>query len=537
MKNKVFILTAIIIFIVMSNVNAAYHHEDEKDGPRFQSAYPERAGTKLDDCSLCHTGNTYTTKRGDLVRESSCDYCHKTYGYDASGNIVDTLNPYGLDYGKAGRSESAFSAIENKDSDGDGYTNIDEINAVHYPGYSEDDPSMNSAPSIEFTLEEIEEMAHHAQFMLLNATRQNDLYVEYEGIILEDLLEEAGMIKDNSTSITVYSPDGYSKSFPLESEGTGPYVNGQYPEASFWYDEEADLANGGWCDYSATGCTGRLHGDPLTVDGGLWMLLTYKRNGAYLESAFLSEENKIQGEGPFRVVPPQWLPGYPDQGATSDSRSLVWTYDADEIYTSHNSGNSPKASAAIRIDPMPEGTIEPDWRTLETDGGWDYINSKKIIIFGNIKVSSDIDDSGDDAGDDSSNTDNSTSECPVESVSGAETIGLFRMFRDSVLKKNPAGKNYINMYYDFAPEVTGVIMTDGKLRRKFIQVIAVLKPVVRDVLQDKQVVVTQAHRKTVCEFIEMLKTTVNLELSSELDMLENEINSGNLMQELMIKTD
>ena len=57
-------------------------------------------GTKLDSCNVCHT-------------------------------TVPALNPYGTDYAANGNN---FVAIETIDSDGDGYTNIDEINAGTFPG-------------------------------------------------------------------------------------------------------------------------------------------------------------------------------------------------------------------------------------------------------------------------------------------------------------------------------------------------------------------------------------------------------------------
>ena len=72
----------------------AYHHQDEQDAPKFLQAYPDKAGTKLDDCASCHKGNTYTTKSGAVVTESVCQYCHIEYGYDGSGDITKTLNPY-----------------------------------------------------------------------------------------------------------------------------------------------------------------------------------------------------------------------------------------------------------------------------------------------------------------------------------------------------------------------------------------------------------------------------------------------------------
>ena len=44
---------------------AAYHHAGEADAPIFLLAYPNKAGTKLDSCSLCHSGGSYHQRRKD----------------------------------------------------------------------------------------------------------------------------------------------------------------------------------------------------------------------------------------------------------------------------------------------------------------------------------------------------------------------------------------------------------------------------------------------------------------------------------------
>ena len=43
------------------------------------------------------------------------------------------------------------------------------------------------------------------------------------------------------------------------------------------------------------------------------MMLAFKRDGEYLTPGVLNSQNKLDGEGPFRVVPPQKNPGWPDQ--------------------------------------------------------------------------------------------------------------------------------------------------------------------------------------------------------------------------------
>ena len=96
----------ILLFGGFHSANAAYNHGGaDTDSGVFTSAHPETTGTKLDSCALCHTGGQYEQKPGKWVSLGSCQWCHYAYGYDAGGDIEQTLNLYGRDYRDAGRDE------------------------------------------------------------------------------------------------------------------------------------------------------------------------------------------------------------------------------------------------------------------------------------------------------------------------------------------------------------------------------------------------------------------------------------------------
>jgi hypothetical protein len=76
----------------------------------FESTYPEASGSKIDACNLCHN----------------------------SPGGGDARNSYGLSYASAGHN---FAAIENTDSDGDGWTNLQEIKSLTFPGDANDHPT------------------------------------------------------------------------------------------------------------------------------------------------------------------------------------------------------------------------------------------------------------------------------------------------------------------------------------------------------------------------------------------------------------
>ncbi len=61
MKRLFLVLAASIAVLCMSPSAGLceYHHGGESDSPKFLAVYPDKAGSKLDSCSSCHTGGLY----------------------------------------------------------------------------------------------------------------------------------------------------------------------------------------------------------------------------------------------------------------------------------------------------------------------------------------------------------------------------------------------------------------------------------------------------------------------------------------------
>ena len=79
-----------------------------------------------------------------------------------------------------------------------------------------------------------------AEFLLFNASNSRDFYARYSGVKIKDLLKYAGVRKE-ATQITVFSPDGFSKTFPIDTPDpqTDPSkvqydVMGPYPYGSYY---------------------------------------------------------------------------------------------------------------------------------------------------------------------------------------------------------------------------------------------------------------------------------------------------------------
>lgn len=107
------------------------------------------------------------------------------------------------------------------------------------------------------------------------------------------------------------------------------------------------------------------------------MILAYKRDGVYLDSGVLNDENKLDGEGPFRLVPPQKNPEPTDQSSIADNQEVIWPYVED---WDHNAGSSTRSVTIIKVQPLPDGTTDID----AYESGWEFVNENKIVIYGAI---------------------------------------------------------------------------------------------------------------------------------------------------------
>jgi hypothetical protein len=355
-------------------------HENDADMQGFIRQYPGAAGTRLDDCQTCHRGGAPGT---DTEREvSPCGYCHllvfpnARYKTGVPKDTEATLNGYGLAYKQAGRTFAAFAAIDRQDSDGDGTPNGIEVADRRNPGDPASRPGLPQAPTVVLGWDEIRGLPVHRQLMLMNTTKEpTDDYVEYRGVRVIDLLSAAGIYLTGIKGITVFAPDGYSVDYSL-ADIQSPFPRGYFYEGPKAF-EGTDRA---FVKYPAAVPAGLR--DRMRIPNDLWLLLAYERNGRPLEpSTYETGTGKLAGEGPYRSVKPQGSlsgdaskPGRPDRSQKSAKFGDGWDYVPD---MDHNAGACIRGACVIRVNPMPEGYEEYDWKN-----GWPLIGERKIVIFG-----------------------------------------------------------------------------------------------------------------------------------------------------------
>jgi hypothetical protein len=375
---KIFLLLILVLGVLwlVANVKPALtaysSHQNDLDVNNFLAVYPFTRSTKLDDCSLCHPGGKVGSKN-----YGSCDYCHISYGLQPPHGQIP-LNGYGQAYMNAGRNQAALKAIETQDSDGDTYKNLQEIQALFSPGNSLDHPGLTPAPALVVNFERILGFNEHNQFYFNNASKSQDWYARYRGVKVKDLLKHA-KISSSATQITVFAPDGFSKTFPINAADpqTPPNiqydVNGPYPKGHYY----------GGLEFVEYSFHPGLEEDGHKIPDSLYMLIGYLRDGDPLTKGKLVPDPTnpgrlvLEGEGPYRLLVPQKVAGSPDRPSTATPIGDGWDYDSNK---DHNAGSSVRSVTAIRVEPLPSGTTDFNW----IEGGWNLVDQAKLVIYGAI---------------------------------------------------------------------------------------------------------------------------------------------------------
>jgi len=357
-------------------------HATDADINAFVRTYQHTVGTRLDDCQTCHRGATVLDEEQGEVRANPCDFCHYVIHppTDWTGlpeDFAETLNAYGAAYAAAGRNEAAVQAIAGADSDGDGYTNAQEIQDLRYPGDAGSYPGLPLCPVLTVTMAELRAMPSHSQFGLANTNKQQfDYYANYTGVKIKDLLEAKGIDLAGATSVDVLAPDGFAHSFTV-AQITEPFPAHRFFSGFGAADLGVDC---GFVEYPAE-THDYAYGD--LIAGEQWHILAYEREGVALEASYLDPSSgRIEGEGPYRnIIPPGATDdalNQPDRGKNWDTSSCTlheWDYLAAK---DHNAGSMVKGAVILRINPMPTGCEEFDI----INGGWAMVDAEEILIYG-----------------------------------------------------------------------------------------------------------------------------------------------------------
>jgi hypothetical protein len=360
-------------------------HESDLDMQHFVNAHRHTVGTRLDDCQTCHASATFSYGAGAqkrTVTKNACDHCHLIrWPADPGFNeaqptaFSQSLNPYGAAYLAAGRTQAALTSILDADSDRDGVPNGDEIADLKYPGDPASKPGQRVAPLRIFDLAGLQALTAHEEFLLSNTSKQQfDDYANYKGVRIKDLLAAAGVdtTAADFTGITVIAPDGYLKDITAEE------INSAYPAGVFHggLDTATLGPDCGFVRYPGALPAGVSDGQP--IPGEPWLLLAFQRDGAPMDPVKLDPTSgKFSGEGPYRLVVPAAAPGSLDRGSQYSPTSCNDGWDFDPA-KDHNAGAMVRGVIAIRVNPLPAGVEDFDYR----NGGWAFVGAAQLLVYG-----------------------------------------------------------------------------------------------------------------------------------------------------------
>lgn len=366
---KKILSTLMITFILIASstinpVTAAYKaHNSDSDTEMFIRAYPTAKDTKLDNCYLCHTGGNMGKKYLD-----ACDYCHATYGFKPPhGDITKTFNSFGAAYYESGRSLKGLQEISTLDSDGDSFTNAEEILAGKLPGDANDNPDVAEAPAKVYTRTTIHTLPKTEQPMAVDTAKAGDFYAAYAGVDMWTLLQDA-KITDQATDITVFAADGYSRNFTID-EIKQDYLQSKFFTMFPWLNFPSywTLPNG------------------EQLPGKLRFLLAYERDGApLLQSKIVADaagKSSMDGEGTYRFITPLTEPIVPDRSQYSiDREDAPYPFNPNRPVI-RNGDYCIKAVVAIRVNTADNKSAQYDW----SGKSWQMVEKGELVVYGALQ--------------------------------------------------------------------------------------------------------------------------------------------------------
>jgi hypothetical protein len=372
-RSCVSLVVAAGVFGGMVPLHSAYTgHGADQDIKAVLAAYPDAKGTPTDSCAICHRSGEVKDALGAGAsrHENHCDYCHAVF-VRAKRDVRETLNAYGAAYLGAGRSEGAVRGLATKDSDGDGFSNDEELRKGTNPGEASSNPSLPMAPSRRYTataLRGLSPVIEQTVFVNSTKSRSGDSYGDYRGNAAWAILEAIGLA-GTATSVDFLSADGYERTFTVAELkrrwSQAPPVMGL---------GTTELGPCGWVSYRARSL------DPSTALPPAVILLAFEQDGQPLRKASIDASGRLNGQGPIRVIVPQFEVSPPDLPQTADTSCAAKVAAAHRFHEDydHNAGKSSSAVVAVRINPLPKGTRDLDWQTMAPRD----LANEEIVFFG-----------------------------------------------------------------------------------------------------------------------------------------------------------
>lgn len=138
----------------------------------------------------------------------------------------------------------------------------------------------------------------------------------------------------------------------------------------------------------------------------------------------------------------------------------------------------------------------------------------------------------------SSTTTTTTKElCPITVVLTQDTkkLKILYAFRDTILNRNALGREYINLYYLYAPEVTMMMVLDTDLRRNSALVLGKLLPEIAIILNKGEGTFSSEAQTALAYLFERISDKASPSLKLALTLLKTDIQKVTIINGLLIR--
>ena len=128
--------------------------------------------------------------------------------------------------------------------------------------------------------------------------------------------------------------------------------------------------------------------------------------------------------------------------------------------------------------------------------------------------------------------------CPASFLAGENSaqVELLRALRDKVMKITPPGREYIREFYNHAPEITFMLMSNTYLRLRAENLLSNLLPDVAALLSGSTVSINPETMEYLAGLLDELSQQSDPELRQFIVTLKEDLANGNFFRELGIKT-
>ena len=107
-------------------------------------------------------------------------------------------------------------------------------------------------------------------------------------------------------------------------------------------------------------------------------------------------------------------------------------------------------------------------------------------------------------------------------------MNLLRRFRDTVLSRSDATKNYISLYYEHAQEVSAMLVADKSIRAQALEIIAEGMPVISALAQGNQALLNRGLIRKIDGLLAKMSEKASDSLKPALAAMRTDIREKNI---------